>query len=704
MMNAPQQRVGLANGIADAALGDDTSRLWGIKRGPWLWGTHVRILFVTDGRVNFSREHGEFGLGLVLDALRDNSFAWWVRFQIDVVRRGRIKRQNPFPGPFDFKFDGFRFDQVGFDLDDYDQVWFFGDHPGQDADDAGFGDESIHLDKYQPLDDAELKIVAEWMDRGGGVLAAGDHSLLGASMCSRIPRVRTMRKWTHAQGVPTFGGETRHETLQNVVGGNPDPFEHDVIGQPISPVFRTIGSPPFFIRRMPHPLLCAGSRVIDIFPDHMHEGEVIEDDDVELARPLDIPGYDREEYPLEVPIGQPVAAAGGIGEALKRPRPRVIAHGTTTNRENPGKRFALISTYDGDRAGIGRVVVDSTWHHWFSLNTRGFKDGNPALYASIQAYHRNVAVWLARPPQRVSTLIATSWGVLTGLGPMAFQGPLSPWEIGERTICVSALTLSPCMLSDLVVGTFEADAGALMSVAPGLSGAPLWSRLPEDLMNRAIVGGIGGALRDLALDHYDAYAQGKRPRLDPDDIRQRAMQGAAYGHRLLVETLSQAAQDFAYLRDQLGAGLRACPPESIPVPIETVAIRVVLERLQLPDATDPALVDGYLTLTARVRLAGEIIGVHTAEQIPVPAFDARGGFVHLDVPVAEAVAQSGERLSIELLIGAWSLGEFVPESVRFAATHVGEPSTWLGRHVPDSAQAWRLSYRIERAAEIPSRS
>lgn len=704
MMNAPQQRVGLASGIADATLGDDTSRLWGIKPGPWLWGPRVRILFVIDGRVNGSKELNNFGVGLVLDTLRDESFAWWAHFEIDIAKREGRQVVIQSPGPYGLKYSGFRFDQADFDLDDYDQVWFFGDRPGKDADAPGVGDEIIHLFRNHPLVDDELKIVAKWMDRGGGVFATGDHSLLGASMCSRIPRVRTMRKWTHAQGVPTFGGETRHETLQNVVGGNTDPFEADVIGQPISPVFRTIGSPPFFIRRMPHPLLCAGSRVIDTFPDHMHEGEVIEDDDVELARPLDIPGYDREEYPLEVPIGQPVAAAGGIDEALKRPRPRVIAHGTTTNRENPGKRFALISTYDGDRAGIGRVVVDSTWHHWFSLNTRGFKDGNPALYASIQAYHRNVAVWLARPPQRVSTLIATSWGVLTGLGPMAFQGPLSPWEIGERTISASALTLSPCMLSDLVVGTFEADAGALMSVAPGLSGAPLWSRLPGDLMNRAIVGGIGGALRDLALDHYDAYAQGKRPRLDPDDIRQRAMQGAAYGHRLLVEALSQAVTDSAYLRDQLGAGLRAFPPQSIPVPIETVAICVVLERLQLPDATDPALVSGYLTLTARVRLAGEIIGIHTAEQIPVPAFDARGGFVHLDVMVAEAVAQSGERLSIELLIGAWSLGEFVPESVRFAATHVGEPSTWLGSHVPDSTQAWRLWYRIEKAVEIPSRS
>jgi hypothetical protein len=701
MTEVTQQLGVIANGSDDATVNDETSRLWGIKRGPWLWAPRVRILFVIDGRVNTSKSLDVFGLGLVLDTLRDESFAWWVRFEIDIAKREGRQVVIQSPGRYGLKYSGFRFDQAGFDLDDYDQVWFFGDRPSKDADAPGAGDEIIHLAKNHPLVDAELKIVAQWMDRGGGVFAAGDHSLLGASMCSRIPRVRTMRKWTHAQGVPTFEGVTRHETLQPGTSTNREDFEDDLLGQPIQPVFQTIGSPPFFIRRRPHPLLCDGGQVIDTFPDHMHEGEVIEDVNVELERPLDIAGYDRDEYPLELPIGQPGAAPGGSGIALLRTRPRVIAHGTTTNPENPGKRFALISTYDGDRAGISRVVVDSTWHHWFSFNTRGFKDGNPPLYRSIQAYHRNVALWLARPQQRVSALMAASWGVLTGLGPMAFQGPLTPWQIGERTIAVTSQTLSSCMLTDIVVGTFENDVAALMSVAPGLERAPLWSRLPEDLMNRAIVGGIGAALRDLALDHHDAYAHGQRRPLDPHEIRERAMRGAIDGHRLLVEALSNAARDTAYLRDQLEAGLRAFAPESIPVPIETVAIRVTLERLQFPDATDPALVDGPLTLTARLWLDDEMIGARTIEGIAVPAFDARGGFVPLDLPLAEAVAQSGERLSVELLIGAWSVGEFVPEAVRFAATHVGDPSTWLGSHVPDSAQLWRLWYRIEEAAKNP---
>jgi hypothetical protein len=62
--------------------------------------------------------------------------------------------------------------------------------------------------------------------------------------------------------------------------------------------------------------------------------------------------------------------------------------------------------------------------------------------------------------------------------------------------------------------------------------------------------------------------------------------------------------------------------------------------------------------------------------------------------LAEIVAQSGERLTVELLIGAAALNEAVKDLVRFQATHDGDPSSWLGGHAPDRAQAWRLWNRI----------
>ena len=66
------------------------------------------------------------------------------------------------------------------------------------------------------MEPAEVEAIAAWMNAGGGVFATGDHALLGASMCHKIPRVRSMRKWTRAQGVPLFNGPDRHETLQVV--------------------------------------------------------------------------------------------------------------------------------------------------------------------------------------------------------------------------------------------------------------------------------------------------------------------------------------------------------------------------------------------------------------------------------------------------------------------------------------------------------
>ena len=45
---------------------------------------------------------------------------------------------------------------------------------------------------------------------------------------------------------------------------------------------------------------------------------------------------------------------------------------TDTNKgaANP-KRFGAIGAYNGHCVKIGRVVVDSTWHHWFDVNLNG---------------------------------------------------------------------------------------------------------------------------------------------------------------------------------------------------------------------------------------------------------------------------------------------------------------------------------------------
>jgi hypothetical protein len=709
MTSTPRPLGAICRGAVPGTLRDAPD--WGIAIGDWLWAARVRILFVIDGPVNLGAGEMDFGLHQVLDTLRDPTFAWWVRFDIDVGKRDgepiarRIRdHRDRFGVDYDIEwtyYEGFRLDQDGFDLNAYDQVWFFGVYGGD-------RDSAIADDRNLPLDDAELRLLAEWMDRGGGVFATGDHATLGASMSWRIPRVRTMRKWTHAQGVPEQSDATRHETLIHAPdGGN---YEADHWPQTIEPVYRYLAGGtdlhPFpFLHpiksRVPHPILCAPDGVIDTFPDHMHEGEVIEDGDVELDRPLDIPGYDGVEYPHAdgiVAAAVPSPATGGI----HRPHPQVIAYGRTTNAEQTAsKRFALVGVYDGDRARIGRVVVDSTWHHWFSYNLVGFQQTNPLAYRRMQAYFRNVALWLARAEQRSSMLVAGGWGVLTGLSPMMFTRRMGPWEIGERVVEVLGQTMSPCILSEVVTTFLSADVAAVTSVPgdPGV-GEPHWAALPPALVNRAIVGGIGAGLLHRAIGYKEAHAALRRPRLEPGGIRDDAREGAAAGARLLTSAIQQARRDFDAHYERLSRAYSSQAPHPIPVPVEVVAVRLVAERLQFPDPADPALVDTPVTLTIRLRLNDSVVAAIVVDGIETASIGPRGSLFELDRQ-ATAIEKTGERLTIDVLAGRWGFERADPECIRFTDTLQTEQTSWLGSHSPGAKQCWRLWYRIETIDEPP---
>jgi hypothetical protein len=423
---------------------------WGVPSTPALWPVVLRILFVIDGRISTTTAPGVFGLGYVLQTLRDNNYAWWVQFQVQVVRRDQQTTLPPptqFPDtnytvgdPPAFEIVNFRFTEANFNLDDWDQVWLFGD-----------------LSADFPLEHCEVKLLAEWMDRGGGVFATGDHYNLGASMCSRVPRVRTMRKWTPEQGVPPQYGGSRNETLQPSTGGE-EFWEGDTIPQPIEVVQRPRLTEGVFSNWFPHSLMDTPNGVITTFPDHMHEGQVIDDNQVVLDSSLDIPGYAQPEYPYWEPVISGGAARRLPGEELRfRPVPHVVAYGRTTNQFFSTRRFGLVGSYDGDSVGLGRVVVDSTWHHWFSYNLHGFvNDGPDIYYQRMQYYYRNIGVWLATPAQRQAMLYAAGWGLVIS-DPMAFPlgSSQSLWAAGRRAQDVMARTISPSMLLQLVSSFFS---------------------------------------------------------------------------------------------------------------------------------------------------------------------------------------------------------------------------------------------------------
>jgi hypothetical protein len=700
---------------------------WGVLSGPWLVPIRLRILFVIDGRISTADDPGCFGLGLVLNTLCDDSFSWWVRFKVDVFRRddgSRMMCPDEFlldAGPPCYAFSprrNFRFTDSDFSFEDYDQIWFFGDYPANDPGD-------INDPKYSPLTDAELKLLAEWMDRGGGVFATGDHYNLGASMCSRIPRVRTMRKWTVEQGVPPEFGDFRNQTLQEATGYI-DEWEGDSLPQTIEPVYKPIVTSPVALPMLPPSLLSVPSGVITKFPDHMHEGEVIDDDAVELDQPLNIPGYNGVEYPIKWLTTLPHEAPGnapGKNFPGRRPRPHVVAYGRTTQRIGPavdpgstatleraaafvgpdlswvqGKRFALIGAYDGDDVGIGRVVVDSTWHHWFSYNLHGFRDENPFVYEGMQAYYRNVGLWLTTPAQRQSLLTAAVWGIVAS-DPMGFpREPIrSLWEVGERALQIIGRTTSQSTLFELVKTFFKYGGEELFSVPRDVQPSePCYSCLPLDLALRAIVGGVATALLGPASDYHMAR-RGERRQLDPDAIVRRAKEGAEQGYRALVTTMQSASTLAAEIAARLADDFQKLPPRSIQIPVDLLGVRVIGERLQLTDPTDPALVDGHFTLTARLKVDGSVIADNVIDGIDIPPFEPRGAFVGLSHVLYEGVVQSGESLVIEIVSGAVGREPVNRERVRFSETLEGEPSSWIGVHTPSPRHPWRLWYRVEQA-------
>jgi len=324
---------------------------------------------------------------------------------------------DPNLAPFKPDFEQFQFDQH--DLSAYDEIWLFGV--------AGASD----VGTTQNLTDSELQKIAAFMDGGGGVFATGDHEDHGLQMCGRVPRVRTMRKWYFdesglgqpdpdgAPSAPSALGADRIDTLQLSRG-------QELITDPPSVLFdnqsddnpQTI-SPQFFSGTMPHPVLSVQVfspavrnfplvRPITVLPDHMHEGEVL-DTPWTTDATLIFNGQSFVEYPLDAPGKQLLPRLVAQGQVWAHETdPSEMIHQSDPNSICNPRTFGIIGAYDGHYVNRGRVVVDSTWHHFFDINligdplapppkNQGFKatpEGRLAL-SDIKRYYLNTAIWLA---------------------------------------------------------------------------------------------------------------------------------------------------------------------------------------------------------------------------------------------------------------------------------------------------------------------
>ena len=167
--------------------------------------------------------------------------------------------------------------------------------------------EKLRLNRNPPrhLTIRELIAIDKWMKtNAGGIFACGDHGRIGSNLCGEIPRVRLMQKWnsrdppvtpitpgnrfprnTLLPGLDNFRTPDIDESLLVEDSDQSDDvpmrlfpiaFGQYHLTKPLQKKIRRLVDNSF---PKPHPLLtCGGFRreeVIRVFPDHMHEGEVV---------------------------------------------------------------------------------------------------------------------------------------------------------------------------------------------------------------------------------------------------------------------------------------------------------------------------------------------------------------------------------------------------------------------------------------------
>ncbi|WP_396152166.1 hypothetical protein [Flavobacterium sp.] len=340
----------------------------------WWWWKRcdVRVLIVTDGGLNFGTGAG--GLSEFLTIFNRLQATTWNNYQITLGHRGSsVPSTNSLVVS---QINNFNF-QTSVTLNTFDQVWLFGINSGSG------------------LSATELPIMENYMNGGGGVFATGDHGSLGSALCGNIPRVKDMRFWTDLPSDITdqnaaMRGAFRNDTNRPSSGSTSMFFDNqsDSIPQVIAPRIFSGG--------LPHPLLSISpsirpSAIIDVMPDHPHEGEC------------------KPERTFSV---------NGVAVTSQNIATSFVLSGSTINNGNGGKTptiahsFPSIGVWDGRLANVGRIVVDSTWHHFVNINLNGegsqgsgFSNDdlagrqtglNANDYTAIKQYFMNIATWMTR--------------------------------------------------------------------------------------------------------------------------------------------------------------------------------------------------------------------------------------------------------------------------------------------------------------------
>jgi hypothetical protein len=391
---------------------------WEVSFPWWRDPAQVRVLMYADGKVNFV--DGIFGgLTYVTTLLKSRPY-FFVDFEITTAHRDRNNTGATLQGP------RLLTDPDLNKLENFDVIWFFG----------------FNGDLDSGLSPAELELLDAFMKppKCGGVLVTGDHADLGKSIAGQIKRAGQMRRYP----APGDQGPGRNTTLEE----GPDPNcifeagdESDDRPQTIRYERFPVLSLPGLNLYRPHPVLCGPEGPIDVLPDHLHEGEAI------------------------VPTSEKLGAEWPTRGDGHQERPFVIAWGKTKEPEAGDREFGVVSAYDGHTVDVGRIVADSSWHHWFDFNITGIPEGPPyyagfdatpagqAALKKIDAYFLNCGVWLA-PPDKQAEMRRAAWWSIVWTGQIAELSPDAPlWHLGAEAISALRLRASSCAVTDWVLGS-----------------------------------------------------------------------------------------------------------------------------------------------------------------------------------------------------------------------------------------------------------
>ena len=352
----------------------------------WRRRCRPKVLVVTDGSLSFNENSG-FGLWRFLHAI---TLAPGVSNKPVLTLAHRNGHTSPISvgADSDNVQTNFNFQTASpaVTVQNYDQIWIFGIQGGGS------------------ITDAEIGVIAEFMNSGGGVFATGDHATLGRTVSGRLPRIRHMREWSDVpMGTENDANQAvmRIDTVVNPGANGIYEFDDqsDDIPQRLYPNYKVTASGNQWTASI-HPILmlpgamlnrpeangAAGfTNDIDVHPDHPHESVCYE-----VASNAVLNG-NYNDAGLNFVEFQPSAAA-----PAQRIGADVVAFGVSGGRSVQNgvwkppvkpRMFGVLSAYDGRLAQAyagksqrpGRIVCDSTWHHYVNINLDGRGSGRNGL-------------------------------------------------------------------------------------------------------------------------------------------------------------------------------------------------------------------------------------------------------------------------------------------------------------------------------------